>query len=53
MSRDEFVALGRAELLAEDGPDASDPYEKGSSFSQSWEGLERYWRKRRAAAEAT
>jgi glyoxylase-like metal-dependent hydrolase (beta-lactamase superfamily II) len=50
MSRDEFVALGRAELLAEDGPDASDPYEKGSSFSQSWEGLERYWRKRRDAA---
>jgi glyoxylase-like metal-dependent hydrolase (beta-lactamase superfamily II) len=45
MSRDEFVELGRAELLAEDGPDAS--YEKSFSFSQSWAGLERYWRKRR------
>jgi glyoxylase-like metal-dependent hydrolase (beta-lactamase superfamily II) len=52
MSRDEFVALGRAELLAEDGPVASDAYEKGSSFSQSWEGLERYWRKRREPAPA-
>jgi glyoxylase-like metal-dependent hydrolase (beta-lactamase superfamily II) len=47
MSRDEFVALGRAELHSDDGPDASHTYEKGSSFLQSWDGLERYWRKRR------
>jgi glyoxylase-like metal-dependent hydrolase (beta-lactamase superfamily II) len=50
MSQDEFVRTGRQELHADDGPDASDTYEKGSSFSQSWEGLERYWRKRAEAA---
>jgi glyoxylase-like metal-dependent hydrolase (beta-lactamase superfamily II) len=47
MSQDEFVALGRAELHADDGPGASEAYEKGASFTQSWEGLDRYWRKRR------
>jgi glyoxylase-like metal-dependent hydrolase (beta-lactamase superfamily II) len=47
MSEDEFVALSRAELHADDGPHASEAYEKGASFAQSWEGLERYWRKRR------
>ena len=53
MSKDEFVAVGRAELHADDGDDASDTYERGSSFSQSWEGLERYWRKRREDVDIT
>jgi glyoxylase-like metal-dependent hydrolase (beta-lactamase superfamily II) len=50
MDEQEFVRLARAELHADDGPDASDTYEKGSSFTQSYAGLERYWSKRREAA---
>jgi glyoxylase-like metal-dependent hydrolase (beta-lactamase superfamily II) len=49
MSREEFVELGRVELIADDGPDAT--FERGFSFSQSWEGLERYWRKRRESRD--
>jgi hypothetical protein len=47
VSIEEFVALGRRELHAEEGADSSATYEKGASFPQSWVGLERYWRKRR------
>jgi glyoxylase-like metal-dependent hydrolase (beta-lactamase superfamily II) len=44
MSRDEFVAAGRADA----GADA-DLYDRVAPFWQSWAGLERYWEKRRAA----
>jgi glyoxylase-like metal-dependent hydrolase (beta-lactamase superfamily II) len=50
MSEEEFIELGRAELRADDGPDA--PFERGFSFSQSWQGLERYWRKKRESETA-
>jgi glyoxylase-like metal-dependent hydrolase (beta-lactamase superfamily II) len=50
MSEDEFIAHGRAELRADDGPDAT--FERGFSFSQSWQGLDRYWRKKREAEAA-
>jgi glyoxylase-like metal-dependent hydrolase (beta-lactamase superfamily II) len=50
VGEDEFVRLARAELHADDGSDASDTYERGTSFERDYAGLERYWRKRREAA---
>jgi glyoxylase-like metal-dependent hydrolase (beta-lactamase superfamily II) len=47
MSEQAFVALARAELHADEGADASDTYERGTSFERDYAGLERYWRKRR------
>jgi glyoxylase-like metal-dependent hydrolase (beta-lactamase superfamily II) len=47
MGEHEFVRLARAELHGDEGRDASDTYEKGTSFTRDYAGLERYWRKRR------
>ena len=52
MAEEEFVELCRAELHADDGPNASEAGEKASSFSQSYAGLRRYWDKRTEAEAA-
>jgi glyoxylase-like metal-dependent hydrolase (beta-lactamase superfamily II) len=47
MDEDEFVENARAELEAEEGPNA-DSYEISAPVSQSYAGLRRYWDKRGA-----
>jgi glyoxylase-like metal-dependent hydrolase (beta-lactamase superfamily II) len=52
--REAFVAEGEAEFRREGGPDVAEALLQATSPSQSWFGLERYWRKRgeREAASA-
>ena len=47
-----FVAAARADCLASD-PDAIETYDQAAPFLQCYGGLERYWRKRQAAASAS
>ena len=44
-----FVAAARADCLASD-PDEVEAYDRSAPYSQCFLGLERYWRKRHAAA---
>ncbi len=44
-----FAAAARADCFASD-PDVAEDYDRASPFTECFPGLERYWRKRRAAA---
>jgi phage terminase large subunit-like protein len=46
MSKDEFVAACRADLLEAEDPDDPDVWEKAAPLWQSYLGLKRYWDKR-------
>jgi glyoxylase-like metal-dependent hydrolase (beta-lactamase superfamily II) len=51
MDEQSFVAAARADVAASD-PDEVDVYDRAAPFTHCWLGLERYWRKRSAAAHA-
>ena len=51
MDEPTFVAAARADVMASDPLDA-DAYDRAAPYGHCFLGLERYWRKRREAAEA-
>ncbi len=51
MDEPTFVAAARADCLASD-PDEVEAYDRSAPYSQCFLGLERYWRKRHAAASS-
>jgi len=50
LSKDEWVAAARADLVADEGKDGAAHAERAAPLEQSYAGLARYWRKRREAA---
>jgi glyoxylase-like metal-dependent hydrolase (beta-lactamase superfamily II) len=51
MDEPTFVAAARADVAASD-PDEADAYDRAAPYWHCYLGLERYWRKRREAAQA-